>query len=127
MTSMNHVFSAQCFFHPVCSTLISSVISFSSLNNVPCIPYFSIGLGLLRCFLLWMVSKFSSGANFEILQAYLHRLLAVYAELILKQPDALSVELEKVRAVHAASSNRFRFLVQSNICLLKMFAGLPPT
>lgn len=74
-----------------------------------------------------MVSKFSSGANFEILQAYLHRLLAVYAELILKQPDALSVELEKVRAVHAASSNRFRFLVQSNICLLKMFAGLPPT
>lgn len=90
-------------------------------------PMFFSGLGLLRCFLLWMVAKLSSGTNFEILQAYLHRLLAVYAELILKQPDALSIELERVREVHAASSNRFRFLVQSNICLLKMFAGLPPT
>jgi Utp21 specific WD40 associated putative domain len=84
------------------------------------------GLGLLRCFLLWMVSKLTSGMNFEILQAYLHRLLAVYAELILKQP-VLSKELEMVRSVHAASSNRFRHLVQSNLCLLKMFAGLPPT
>lgn len=73
-----------------------------------------------------MARKLTSGMNFEILQAYLHRLLSVYAELILKQPH-LTLELERVRSVHALSSNRFRHLVQSNLCLLKMLAGLPPT
>jgi hypothetical protein len=84
------------------------------------------GLDLLRCFLIWMSKSLKSGMNFEILQAYLHRLLSIYAELILKQP-LLSIEVEKVRLIHSESSNRFRHLIQSNLCLLKMLAGLPPT
>jgi hypothetical protein len=73
-----------------------------------------------------MSKSLKSGMNFEILHAYLHRLLSIYAELILKQP-LLSIEVEKVRLIHSESSNRFRHLIQSNLCLLKMLAGLPPT
>jgi U3 small nucleolar RNA-associated protein 21 len=84
------------------------------------------GLSLLRCLLAWFARKLKTGLNFEVLQAYLHRTLTIYAELVLKLP-ALGTDVEAVRRIHAESSGRFRQLVQSNLCLLKMLAGLPPT
>ena len=87
------------------------------------------GLSLLRCLFAWFARKLRSGLNFEVLQAYLHRTVTIYAELILQQaePSLLANELEAVRKAHNECSGRFRQLVQSNLCLLKMLAGLPPT
>ena len=84
------------------------------------------GLSLLRCLLAWFARKLRTGLNFEVLQAYLHRTLTIYSELILKQPT-LAADVETVRYVHSEGSGRFRQLVQSNLCLLKLMAGLPPT
>jgi hypothetical protein len=52
--------------------------------------------------------------------------VVLYSELIIQVP-ALNREMKELKGVLAGSSERFRHLVQSNLCILKMLAGLPPT
>ena len=83
------------------------------------------GLKLLHCLLSWLAQCMSSGRDFEVLEAYLHRTLLVYGEIIVTKPSLLSLA-QRISAAHADSSERLRGLVQGNLCLLKLFAGLPP-
>ena len=39
------------------------------------------GVQLIAVLLLWFAQQFDSGSNFEILQAYLHRVMSIYSEL----------------------------------------------
>ena len=83
------------------------------------------GLQLLRFFLLWFRDRLATGLDFEVMEAYLHRTLLVYGETIIKRGDFGQL-LQDLRGVHAAKSVRFRSLVQQNLCMLKVFANLPP-
>jgi hypothetical protein len=84
------------------------------------------GIDLLRCMLCWLKRNLASGRNFEIVQAYLHRLLRIYGSLIASH-HLLCADLDAVKLAQSECALKFRHLVQSNLCLLKMLAGLPPT
>lgn len=83
------------------------------------------GLQLLRFFLLWFKDRLATGLDFEVMEAYLHRTLLIYGETLVKRGD-FGALLGQLRGVHADKSRRFRSLVQQNLCLLKIFANLPP-
>lgn len=82
------------------------------------------GIYLLRCWIFWLAAHVASGRDFEILQAYLHRTMLIYADTMLKVPS-LCGEVEQVRVVNSQASERFRALVQKNTCLFKMIANIP--
>lgn len=82
------------------------------------------GSHLLRSFVTWLSRNISTGDNFEVLQGYLHRTLAIYSELFLKMPP-LAVEVGALLAAHAQASERFRHILQKNLSVLKMMAGVP--
>ena len=84
------------------------------------------GIVLLQQLLQWLTIHIKSGENFEILQAYLHRTLTIYSDIIIKLPQ-FKIYLHDLHDAHCNSSNRFRSLIQKNLCLLKMMANLPIT
>ena len=87
------------------------------------------GIKYLHMLLLWFKKKLSSGTNFEVLQAYLHRLLAIYSEVIIATSASSSVDLrlavQELQKVHEDITFKFRHLIQKNLCLMKVFANLP--
>jgi hypothetical protein len=83
-----------------------------------------VGVQLLRTVLEWMVDELKICENFEVLQAYLFRFLFIYSEVILECPHLYSC-LQGVKTVHENSCKKFRHLVQSNLCVLKMMAQIP--
>jgi hypothetical protein len=84
------------------------------------------GIMLLEQFLQWITIHIQSGENFEILQAYLYRMLIIYSDTIIKL-SSFKLVLSKLYHIHYNSSIRFRNLIQKNLCLLKMLANLPIT
>jgi len=82
------------------------------------------GIELLSMLLRWLTAHITTGEDFEILQAYLHRALTIYLHLIMKLPQ-LTGELKALQEAHAVANSRFRHLVQKNLCLLKMMGNLP--
>jgi hypothetical protein len=82
------------------------------------------GRGLLALLLRWLARHIGTGANFEILQAYLHRALAIYLPMIVQLPE-LRAELDALQSKQTEASDRFRHLVQKNLCLLKIMGNLP--
>ena len=82
------------------------------------------GIEHLTTLLVWFARELQRGRNFEVLQAYLNRLLVVYAEVLLKLPVCREALLRLLK-VHEESSARFRELIQRNLCLLKVLARLP--
>jgi hypothetical protein len=84
----------------------------------------NVGLELLSKVLSWMKEDLQTGENFEVLQAYLYRFLLIYSEIILECPSLYDL-LQKVKIVHENSCKKFRHLIQSNLCVLKMMAQIP--
>jgi hypothetical protein len=82
------------------------------------------GIELLRQLLQWLTAHITTGEDFEILQAYLHRMLSIYMHMIMKLP-ALIPDLRALQEAHVVANSRFRHLVQKNLCLLKMMGNLP--
>lgn len=82
------------------------------------------GRELLGALLRWLARNIGTGTSFEILQAYLHRTLAIYMPLIVKFAE-LRAELDALQKAQAEASSRFRHLVQKNLCLLKVMGNLP--
>ena len=83
------------------------------------------GLKLLHCLLSWLAQRIASSLDFEVLEAYLHRTLLIYGEIIVTKPSLLAMTQE-ISRVHSAASMKLRDLVQGNLCLLKLLADLPP-
>ena len=84
------------------------------------------GLSLLRFLLSWFCRRVSSGCDFELLEAYLHRTMLIHAEVIMKSA-ALAPLVAQLKQVHAEQSSKFRALVQGNMCRLKFLSNLPVT
>ena len=82
------------------------------------------GIELLRCLLAWLTRELGTGNNFEILQAYLHRTIKIYAEMFLKSSQMYQ-DIVALKEAQHVSCERFRHLIHSNLCLLKLFSGLP--
>jgi len=82
------------------------------------------GIYWLRCLFAWMTHELQSGRNFEVMQAYVFRSLHLYSEMLMKMPQ-LAKEVADLREVHLSGCHKFRDLVQSNLCLLKLFANIP--
>lgn len=83
----------------------------------------SEGLQLLQVFLQWLTAQVSSGKDFELLQAYLHRTLTIYDQMLVDVP-ALAEQLQMLKKANEQASDRFRHLVQKNLCMLKVLANI---
>lgn len=83
-----------------------------------------LGIQYLHAMINMFLIELPSGNNFEALQAYLHRFLKIYGEILVKIPllQRLVLELE---TIHEQCCNRFRNLLQKNLCLMKVLANLP--
>lgn len=84
------------------------------------------GLQILARLLTHLAELLVSGTGFELAQAYLHRTLVIYAELLLTAPG-VKEPLETLLDLNEKGCFRLRDLIQSNLCLLKLMANLPPT
>lgn len=82
------------------------------------------GIKFIRILLKWFKKKLASGNNFEVLQAYLHRMLTIYSEILIKIPE-FALDVEELHRAHDACGLKFRHLIQKNLCLLKVLARMP--
>ena len=85
------------------------------------------GTALLSSLLSWCQRSIATGTDFELLQAYLARLLVIYSELFLSRSEVFSGSLRDLLVGHRRTCKKFGELVQSNMCLLKLLSGLPST
>lgn len=83
-----------------------------------------VGIRLVRYLVCWIKNELKTGGNYEVLQAYLHRLIIIYSETFIKH-QSLSAELLELENIHEIGCQKLRQLVQSNLCLLKMLAQIP--
>lgn len=66
---------------------------------------------------------FRSKKNFEVVQAYLHRFLKHYSDLIMTAPD-LREASKALRDEQEESSRRIKQLVQHSLCLVGYLSNL---
>ena len=57
------------------------------------------GLSLSSMLLMWTLQRLRKGADFEVLEAYLHRILEVYADVIMASVELLPIA-RRVGEVH---------------------------
>jgi hypothetical protein len=85
------------------------------------------GVELVHCLVLWFANEFKTGTDYELLQAYLTRFLFLYSELLVaecsKNPELKSA-LQQLNETHSEYCLKFRHLIQSNLCVLKMMAQI---
>ena len=81
------------------------------------------GIELLHCMLIWISQELETGRDFEVLQAYLYRLLFIFSDTMVSLSQ-LQETLKCLSASQESCCARFRHLVQSNLCVLKMMAQI---
>ena len=82
------------------------------------------GILYLRGIMNTFATHLLKGINFEAIQAYLHRFLTIYSDMIINIKDC-SDDLAKLTAAHEQSCVRFGSMLSKNVCLLKLFSKLP--
>ena len=83
------------------------------------------GILLLLCIIDWLQRNLVTGENFEILQAYLHRTLTIHSEIFLKVPSLIQA-LKALKDVHKTSCDRFRNIIQNNLCIVQLYSNIKP-
>jgi hypothetical protein len=83
------------------------------------------GILLLLCIIDWLQRNLITGENFEILQAYLHRTLTIHSEIFLKVPSLIQA-LKTLKDVHKTSCDRFRNIIQNNLCIVQLYSNIKP-
>lgn len=73
--------------------------------------------------LLALTCRIRSKKNFEVVQAYLHRFLKHYSDLIIATPD-LRQASKLLRDEQEESSKRIKQLVQHSLCLVGYLSNL---
>lgn len=81
------------------------------------------GITLLHCIIDWLQRNLQKGENFDVLQAYLHRTLTIHSEILLKVPSLISA-LTKLKNVHKSSCDRFRNIIQQNLCIVQLYSNI---
>jgi hypothetical protein len=82
----------------------------------------SLNLELLSSFLYIIHYLLSKKKNFEILQAILFRTLSHYEELLVTRKEFSHVVHSIASDLHT-TSQKFRLLVEVNLCLLRLVTG----
>lgn len=82
------------------------------------------GLSFLRAMILMFTSELQSRRNFEVLEAYLNRFLTIHNEILGKEMT-LTNDVTSLKSTHDLASNKFRHILERNVCILKVFAQLP--
>lgn len=88
------------------------------------VEYDMDGILFLKAMLIMFDSNISTGRNFELLQSYLHRFLLIHSDAIVLNNSLWSILIQTMRN-HDLTANRFRYMLQKNLCLCKVFAKLP--
>ena len=83
-----------------------------------------LGIHLLQTLLSWFSHTLASAADFELLQAYLYRLLIIYTDVFIEMAAVFGSNISSLSRVHSNVGQSFRHLVQENICLLKLLSGV---
>lgn len=85
------------------------------------------GLVLLCRLLGWLADRIASGKDFELMQAYLHRLLVVFGAMAAGLDDRpLGAALRRLLEAHEAGCGRYGDLVQRCLCLVRVLSGIAP-
>ena len=82
------------------------------------------GVELLRLLFTWLLQQLRCGEDFELMQAYLYRAVLIYSEVLRRRQAQFSEILTAVKESHQEKVGKFRGLLQSNLCLLKLFARI---
>eukprot|EP00752_Nemacystus_decipiens_P004264 g3895.t1 len=81
------------------------------------------GVHLVGLTIKFLLEELRSKKNFEVVQAYLHRFLKHYTELIMTTPD-LRQASKVLRDEQEESSKRIKQLVQHSLCLVGYLSNL---
>ncbi|CBJ32264.1 similar to WD repeat domain 36 [Ectocarpus siliculosus] len=81
------------------------------------------GVHLVALAVQFLLGELRSKRNFEVVQAYLHRFLKHYADLIMTTPD-LREASKALRDEQEDSSKRIKQLVQHSLCLVGYLSNL---
>jgi hypothetical protein len=81
------------------------------------------GIELVYFLLVWVQTQLDTGIDFELIQAYLHRILSIHSELI-RKTISFSEIVSKIKSTQEEKFSKFEGLVQSNLCLLKLFSNI---
>ena len=81
------------------------------------------GAGLLGVTLEWIRIELCAGTNFELVQAFLHRVLKLHAETLRGRPELLSM-LKKLNKLQNKVWRRVQGMLQHNLCLISFFSHL---
>ncbi|CAB1104228.1 unnamed protein product [Ectocarpus sp. CCAP 1310/34] len=81
------------------------------------------GVHLIALAVQFLLGELRSKRNFEVVQAYLHRFLKHYADLIMTTPD-LREASKALRDEQEESSKRIKQLVQHSLCLVGYLSNL---
>lgn len=82
------------------------------------------GIVLLQALIASLTRSMILGSHFEVLQAYVHRLLTIYADIVIVVPE-LAQHLSQLKNTHYIYAEKFRHVIQSNLCLLKILSKMP--
>lgn len=84
------------------------------------------GLALLGLGLRYLTRMLRSRRHFEVVQAYLARLLRIYSPLLLEAPVAAALrgDVQALREAQAEANRDMRELVQHSLCLVSFFSNL---
>ncbi|CAM9977228.1 unnamed protein product, partial [Hapterophycus canaliculatus] len=81
------------------------------------------GVRLVGLAIEFLLEELRSKRSFEVVQAYLHRFLKHYADLIMITPD-LREASKALRDEQEESSNRVKQLLQHSLCLVGFLSNL---
>ncbi len=87
----------------------------------------SRGVDLIHCLLHWFIFEFETGHDFQVMEAYLARFLHIYSELLVKEcakNPLLRSTFQELQRIHQEKNEKFRMMIQSNLCVLKMLAQI---
>ena len=79
------------------------------------------GARQVRLTLRWLLVELQAGSNFELIQAYLHRVIHVYKE-ILQEREELRQLVGQLHSVQAERWRKMRALMQHAQCLIGFFS-----
>jgi len=83
------------------------------------------GLKFLKFLFVWIGQQLQFATDFELLQAYLYRAVLIYSEILRTESQFADI-LKLISKEHDQKQETFRDLLKNNLCLLKLFAKIPP-
>jgi len=84
----------------------------------------SEGILYIRAMINMFVNELETRNNFQVLEAYLNRFLCIHSDVLIEKMEGLS-DVFKLNSIHSLVSNKFRHILERNVCILKIFAKLP--